>query len=389
MSTILVIGCGLMGPVIAKDLAEHKDITMVSGCDIDEKQLKICSKFVSNKKFESFKLDLTDYEVLVENMKGFDVVVNASAAQFSMNVLKAAMENSVNVVDLSGAYPLEGDLYNAVKKAGITVVPGCGVDPGLADILAGHSINFLDEIDTVYFACGGLPKNLDPPLNYKIVFGGKKMPIQPGKVPMIIEGKKVEVNRYDDVEPVNMKGFADMEAFYDGYSSSLLRLCIKKGVKTFKGKTIRYKGFVNKLKFLLDVGILNEEPVVYQGQNVIPLDFFHTVVYPQVKFDPEKGDRDVTILLVQVKGKKDDSDMCIIYEMVDFYDEEKKITSMARTTGYTAAIVARMLARGDISQKGIQWPVNIIKGELFQTLMNSLKRRGIKIKKNVLKSTEL
>jgi lysine 6-dehydrogenase len=305
MSTILVLGCGLMGPVIAKDCAESKDITMVSGCDISNKQLKICSKFVSNKKFESFKLDLTDYEALVEKMKGFDVVVNASAAQFSLNVLKAAMETGVNVVDLSGgAYPLEGDLYNTVRKAGVIAVPGCGVDPGLADILAGHCINLLDEVETVYFACGGLPKNLNPPLNYKIVFGGKKMPIRPGKVPMIVDRKKVDVNRYNDVEPVHIKGFEDMEAFYDGYPSSLLKICMEKGVKTFKGKTIRYAGFVEKLKFLLDVGILSEEPVVYQGQKIIPLEFFHTLVYPTVKFDPKAGDRDVTILLVKVKGTK-------------------------------------------------------------------------------------
>ncbi|KYK36363.1 MAG: hypothetical protein AYK19_01065 [Theionarchaea archaeon DG-70-1] len=387
---ILVCGCGLMGPAVAKDCAESTDVTTVVGCDIDEEQLRKCSQFVSSTKFEEVKLDLTDYRTLVKRMKGFDVVVNASAARFSLDILKAAMETGVNLVDLSGApYPLEGELYDKVKKARITVVPGCGVDPGLIDILAGHGMDVMDEVEEVYFACGGLPKEPKPPLNYKIVFGGRKMPIHPGKVPVILDGAKVEVKRYDDVEPVSVKGFEDMEAFYDGYPSSLLTLCIKKGVKTFKGKTIRYKGFVDKIKMFEDLGIISEEPIIYKGHKIVPLDFFHECVYPLVRFDPEAGDRDVTILLVKIKGKKDDSHVCVTYEMVDFYDEEKGITSMAKTTGYTAAIVARMLARGDILQKGIQWPVYVIKGKLFEELMKSLRERGIEVTENVLKTTKL
>ena len=380
-----MLGCGLMGPIVAKDCCETDGITHVVGCDIDGEQLQRCTEFVAHEKFESSKLDATDYAALVHKMRGVDVVVNASAAQISGNVVKAAIKNTVDVVDLtSGNYPLEGELYKKTKEAGITVIPGCGVDPGLADILAGRGIDSMDEVKEVYFACGGLPQNPQPPLNYKIVFGGKKMPIRPGKVPVIVDGSIVEVDRYSEVEPVKINGFEDMETFYDGYPSSLLKLCMEKGVQTFKGKTIRYKGFVDMIRLLLDVGILNEEPILYQGQKVVPLDFFLELVYPMVRFDPEK-DRDVTILLVKVKGKKDDSSMCVTYEMVDFYDEQKKITSMAKTTGYTAAIVAQMLSKGEISKKGIQWPVYIIKGDLFTELIDGLKKRGIKMTENVSK----
>lgn len=386
---ILVLGCGLMGPAAAKDCCESKDVTNVVGCDIDEGQLKKCSAFVSNKKFESSKLDLTDYSALVERMEGFDVVVNASAARFSLEVVKAAIKTGVNVVDLTSAYPLEGELYSKVETAGITVIPGCGVDPGLADILAAHAMDMLDEVEDVYFACGGLPQNPQPPLNYKIVFGGKKMPIRPGKVPVILDGNLVEVDRYDGVEPIHIEGFEDMEAFYDGYPSSLLKLCIKRGAKTFKGKTIRYKGFVSMLKILLGLGMLREEPIIHNKQEVTPIDFFHELIYPLVRFDAEAGDRDVTILLVTVRGKTNTSHLCVTYQMVDLYDEKEKVTSMARTTGYTAAVVARMLGRGDILQKGIQWPAYVIKGTLFNELMSSLRKKGIIVTENVLKAAEL
>jgi len=387
---ILVLGCGLMGPTVAKDCVESKDVAKVTGCDINEEQLKRCSQFVANKKFETSKLDITDHKALLKRMKDFDVVVNAAASRFSLNILKAATETGVNLVDLSGAhYPLEGELHVHVKKSNITVIPDCGVDPGLADILAGHGMGLVDEVEDVSSMCGGLPRHPVPPLNYKIVFGGKKMPIQPGKVPVILNGKKVEVNRYDDVEPVHIEGFEEMEAFYDEHSSSLLNFCMEKGVKTFQGKTIRYRGFIDTLRVLQSLGTLSEEPVVHHGQEIVPLNFFHELVYPAVRFDREAGDRDVTILLVRIVGKKGNSHMCITYEMVDFYDEEKGITSMARTTGYTAAIIARMLARGDINQKGIHWPVHIIKGKLFEEFMKSLKKRGIEVTEKILKRTEL
>jgi len=199
----------------------------------------------------------------------------------------------------------------------------------------------------------------------------------------------VEVDRYDDVEPIYIEDLDDMEAFYDGYPSSLLKLCAEKGVRTFKGKTIRYAGFVDKLMFLLDLGVIRNESVTYQGREVVPLDFFHELIYPLVRFDESEGDRDITVLLARVVGTKGDSEVCAEYEMVDYYDEEKGITSMAKTTGYTAAIVARMLARGDIEAKGIQWPVHVIKGSLFQELMSSLRERGVEVTESILRTTEL
>ena len=357
---------------------------------MDPAKVEAAPKLVGCENFDAEVLSVLDHGALVEKMRGYDVVVNSTAAKFSMNVLKAAMEAGVNIVDLAGGgYPHEGPLYDEVREAGITAIPGCGVDPGLIDVLAGQAIYGLDQVESVMFACGGLPRDPEPPLDYKIVFGGTRMPVRPGKVPMIDEGKLVELDRYSEVEPIYVEGLEPMEAFVDGYPSSLLKLCLEKGVRTFRGKTIRYSGFVDKITFLNDLGLIGEEPVEVDGAQVVPRDLFHKVVYPLVRFDPGEGDRDITVMLVHVEGSRDGEEVVWEYDMVDYYDEEKNVTSMARTTGYTAAIVARMLGRGAIKEKGIQWPVRVIKGGLFRELVGELRRRGVEITETVTVSREI
>lgn len=387
---ILILGMGLMGPTIAKDCIEQADVTQVTGCDVDEVKLSKAEVLVDNCNFDTFILDVTDHEKLVEKMKEYDVVINGTASRFSLNVLEAAIEAKRNLVDLAGGgYPLEGEVYDVTEKAGITAIPGCGVDPGLIDILSGQAIKSLDEVESVKFACGGLPKDPEPPLHYKIVFGGTRMPVRPGKVPMIVDGKNCLLDRYTEVEPICVEGLEPLEAFLDGYPSSLLRLCIEKGVKNFRGKTIRYSGFVDKVMFLNDLGLISEDEYEYNGVKIVPRELFHKIIYPLVKFDPEEGDRDLTVLMVRVKGFKDESETLINYDMVDFYDEENKLTSMSKTTGYTASIIARMLGRGQIQEKGIQWPVRIIHGKLFEELMRSLRKRGVEVRETVTYCKEI
>ena len=387
---VLVFGMGLMGPAVAKDCAEAPEVKKVTGCDVDKSKLNSAKKYVSSDKFDTASVDITDKGALVKKMRGYDVVINCTAARFSMGVLEAAAEAKVNVVDLAGGgYPQEGEIYGRVKEAGITAIPGCGVDPGLIDILSGQAMSMMDEVDDVMFACGGLPKDPKPPLDYKIVFGGTKMPVRPGKVPMIVDGKMVEVDRYSEVESLYVEGLEPMEAFVDGFASSLLKLSLERGAKNFRGKTVRYSGYVDKITFLNDLGLISEEPVDYEGTPVVPRELFHKVIYPLVRFDTEAGDRDLTVLLVRVEGRKGGLDLKVNYDMVDEFDEKTHTTSMAKTTGYTAAIVARMLGRGAIKERGIQWPVRVIRGPLFEELLRSLRERGVEVTETVTYTREV
>ena len=138
-----------------------------------------------------------------------------------------------------------------------------------------------------------------------------------------------------------------------------------------------------------DLGLLSEEPVDYEGHEVIPRELFHKIIYPLIKFDTDAGDRDLTVLIIKVEGVKDGNATTVSYYMVDFYDEENGITSMAKTTGYSAAIMARMLGRGAVKEKGIQWPVRVIHGDLIEELLSELRKRGVEITETVTISREV
>jgi len=103
----------------------------------------------------------------------------------------------------------------------------------------------------------------------------------------------------------------------------------------------------------------------------------------------EEDEKDITVLRVAVEGVKDDSEASYTFDMVDFYDEDKGITSMAKTTSYTAAIVARMLGRGDISDRGLVPPGRVVRGDLFRHLLEELADRGVNIQQFLTTSKEM
>jgi saccharopine dehydrogenase-like NADP-dependent oxidoreductase len=138
--------------------------------------------------------------------------------------------------------------------------------------------------------------------------------------------------------------------------------------------------------FLLDLGVISSKPITYQGREIVPVDLFHELIYPIIKFDEAAGDRDITVLQVSVSGKKGGIDIDVNYEMLDEYDEKAGVTSMAKTTGFTAAIIARILGSGAVKKKGIQWPVRVIRGELFEELLSSLRKRGVEITETITKT---
>lgn len=377
---IAVVGAGLMGPTIAMDCVENDEVEEVLLIDIDDVSLrKVTESLGLPSKLKTLVQDVTDRKSLVKSLEDYDVVCIALSRWLNIEAMWGAIEAAVNVVDLSG--PARKDwkeINNAAEKAAVVVIPGCGVEPGLTDMLAAYGMDMLDSVEAVNILCGGIPQDPKPPLDYKIVFGGSYLPLQPGMVKIIEDGEVREVKRYTLGEPVCFEGIdRTLECFYDRFPETLYEVEKFKSVRRCTNKTVRYLGYCEKVRFLDECGLLGREPIEFKGHKVVPFEAFSKIIYPKVRL--EEGEKDVTVLRVVVEGIKDGCETCHTFEMVDFYDDDQGVTSMARTTSFTAAIVARMLGRGDISKKGLVPPVKVIQGSLFRKLLKELSERDVQV----------
>jgi saccharopine dehydrogenase-like NADP-dependent oxidoreductase len=270
-------------------------------------------------------------------------------------------------------------LAGEAGDSGAIVVLGCGVEPGLTEILARHLAEKMDAVHELHIKCGGIPQNPQPPLGYKIVFGGKRMPLREKDSEIVRDGQIQLVPRYSGVEMVSFPGVGQCEAWHEGFKPWILDIPALKNIHLGTQKTVRWPGYAQRVITLKDLGLLSLEPVSVDGAPVVPKHLVDAALFPHVKF--ETNDRDITCLRVELIGQINGRRCRYKAEMVDRYDEKTGFTSMARTTAFTGAVVARLIAAGQVvaGAKQIVTPEKVIYGPVFDQLMRELDRVNIRI----------
>jgi len=380
---ILVLGSGLMGPAAAHNAMTDPDVTQVTLCDMNQQQLDAAHAKLKGmeggEKITTVALDLGDQAATTELMAGCDAVVAALPKVAIPLGIRAALAAGTPLVDLSWPPPEQvEEVKRHVEDEGGFVIPGCGVEPGLTEIMARHLAEKLDRIDELHIMCGGIPAKPAPPLGYKIVFGGRNLPLREGDAAICRDGALDTVPRYSGAHPVHFAGVGECEAWQEGFMPWLMELDVLKDLKLGTQMTVRWPGYAAKATVLRDLGMFSLEPIDVYGTQVAPKALLDALLYPHVRL--EEGEIDITCLSVEAIGEKDGHSCKYKIEMVDWYDEELGFTSMARTTAMTGAIVARMIARGDIKAKGFLTPEKVITGPLFDTLVDELAAVNIRFK---------
>jgi len=371
---VLVLGCGRMGSTIAMDMAQSDEVSEVVLGDFDEKKTKQLVTKLQSEKVSGQRVDVMDRQAAKEMMKNFDIVMSALPYTISVQASKAAIEAGVHLVDLSYEEQ-HWELDTPAKKAEVTLVPDCGVAPGLANILAGYGVSLMDEAEEIHIVCGGIPQKPVLPLGYRIVFSTQGLvDMYCEKSRIVRNGKMVEVDTLSGLEKVEFPKVGELEAFYTDGLSTLLRT-MKGKVRNMDEKTARWPGHAEKIEAFRDTGFFNTEPIEVDGVKIVPRKVAVSILDKALRLD---GEEDVTVLRVDVKGKKDGNSVEHAFVMVDFFDKQRRVTSMARTTGYTAAIVGRMVARGDIQERGVVPPEIALAGK-FKRFTSELAERGITI----------
>jgi lysine 6-dehydrogenase len=367
---IMVLGAGLVGGPMAADLAADPSFE-VTAVDVDA---EVLARLAKNRAVRAVRCDLTRPEDVRRLVAAYDLVLSAVPGFMGFRTLQAVIEAKKNVVDIA-FFPEDPFALDALARAnGVTALVDCGVAPGMSNVLTGFAQHRLDEVRSVLIYVGGLPLIREWPYDYKAVFSPVDVIeeyIRPARY--VQNGVLVVRPALSDAELLNFPGLGTLEAFN---TDGLRTLIGTIAAPDMKEKTLRYPGHIEKMAVLRETGFFSQEEIEVGGVNVRPLDVTAKLLFPKWKLGP--ADRDITVMKIVVEGKKDGRGRRFTYNLLDRFDEATGIHSMARTTGYTAAVAARMLARGLYAEKGIGAPEFLgRRPECVEFLLAGLKERGI------------
>lgn len=372
---IIVLGAGLIGRAMALDLASEKGFA-VSAADREEARLKD----LAGRGIKTVQADLSQAQNLREIISEQDLVLNALPGWLGFQTLRTCLEAGKNVVDIAFFPEDPFELDALAREKGVTAVVDAGVAPGLSNLLAAHGLNHLDRGQALRIYVGGLPSLRQWPFEYKAVFSPLDVIEEYVRPARLKEGGRLVVRpALSDPEFLELDELGTLEAFNTDGLRTLLKTL---NLSDMKEKTLRYPGHREKMLMLREAGFFDSRPVEFGGQQVRPVDFTARILFSRLQLQP--GEEDLTVLRVVVEGEKHGRPLCLIFELFDRFDRSSGIHSMARTTGYTATMLARALARGLIRRKGIIAPEMLgFEPEVFSFVRGGLEKRGIIIKETI------
>ena len=375
---MLVLGAGLQGCACAYDLLQNPAVSQVTLADLRPEKLP---KFLGgdwNGRLRTIRLDVSDSAAVRTAFRGQAAVMSAIPYYYNGPMAKAAVEGGCHFSDLGGNTEIvleQKKLHQQAEAKGISVIPDCGLAPGMVNILAAEGIRRLEQAEKVKIFVGGLPQSPEPPLNYQIVYsleGALDYYTTPSWV--LRGGKPVQVEALSEVESVEFPPpVGTLEAFHTGGGISTLPFAYQGKIDVMEYKTLRYPGHAAVVRPIRELGLLANDPIDVKGNQVVPRDVFIAAVSPKLS---KPNGRDLVALQVQVTGKNDGQSRKVTFRLIDYYDVKHGISAMMRTTGYSLSITGQMQVDGRVVAKGVRTPDEAIP---FSEYVKELARRGVKI----------
>jgi saccharopine dehydrogenase-like NADP-dependent oxidoreductase len=377
---ILVVGCGNIGSVAAKDLARSLPSADIVVADKNEERAKNVAENIGTDNVSHVRLDIENHQELLSTLKDFTLVLGFLPGGFGYRLVKACIDARRDVVDVSFMGENLLKLAQEAAEAGVTIVPDCGLAPGISNLLVGHAAEGLDQVKAVHIFVGGLPEKPLPPLGYVVTWSPESLIDEyTRKAKIITKGRKTEVEALSGLETIKFPSFGKVEAFYtDGLRTLLHTIHV---TEEMWEKTLRYPGHAEKIKVLKDLGFFDTTQVDVEGTSMSPRKLTATLLEQKLH---KPSVKDVVALKVEVSGIKNRKQTTYLYHLLDFYDEKQKITAMARTTAYTASIAAQLILEKAIKNSGLV-PVEKIGAdpETFKKIIGQLQKRLVKVTEEI------
>lgn len=383
MKKVMVLGCGMQAYGAALDVITFGNPEEVILADAFPEMIQKLRSFLEThtrpRKLTECVLDAGDIAATARAARGCDLLLNTAPYKYALDITRAAIEARVPMVDLGGDTDMvlkQLELSNEAKAAGITIIPDCGMGPGMTNITVGHAMEVLDAADTIITRDGGIPLNPRPPLFYHLVFAIETLTNEyTGMTTQMRDGKLIEIAPMTEIEQCDLPVVGKVEATHGMGMLSTLPWTYQGRLKNLENKFVRYPGHLTFLKTLRETGFFSRDEIQTERGPFQPRAMTKAVMEKFLM--PKGGEKDVSFIQTISEGVKDGKKVKIEHWICDYSDEKTGLTSMQRTTGFTASIVGQMIVSGAFTEKGVLPPELGVPKEAF---FREIQRRGFEFR---------
>lgn len=380
-----ILGAGRQGTAAAYDLVRWGQARKVILADQDLQIAKSAAlrvnRMLGGAFVEPVQVDVTQSADVERVLTGAEACLSAVPYFFNLEITQAALRCGVSLCDLGGNTDIarqQHDFDEQARTVGISLIPNCGQVPGMGTSLCVYAIEMLDEPVDVYMWDGGLPQEPRPPFHYLLTFNIAGLTNEYAEPPIFLrDGKVTQIEPMTELELVEFPApIGTLEAFATAGGLDSMPWTYAGKLRTLQNLTLRYPGHYRQLRAYYDLGLWDQAPIQVGEVEVVPRDVFHALFEPKVTFP---CDKDLVIVRVKAFGKKDGRRAEALIELIDYFDNETGFTAMERGTGWSAAVVMAMMARGQ-TPRGAGGVEKMVPARPF---VDELRRRGFKITERV------
>jgi lysine 6-dehydrogenase len=351
--TYTILGAGRQGAAAAYDLARFGEAGRIILADANpvqaQKAAKRLNQLIGKPLVEALELDVNDPAGLRQALGPADVALSAVPYYFNLEITRAAIETQTSLCDLGGNTDMvltQLALDEEARQAGISLVPDCGMGPGMVNTLGAYVIELLDEARDIYIYDAGLPQKPIPPWNYELTFHINGLTNEmDGEAVFIREGKIARVPTLSEPERIEFPGLGILEADVTSGGTSTAPWTYEGRLQTYENKVLRYPGHFEWLRAFKTLGLFSEQAITVNGQNIIPRQVYHALLEPRLYYPRP---RDIGVMRAIGKGTKDGRPAQVRVDLWDYYDEAAGFTAMERLTGFHCAIMMGFQARREV-----------------------------------------
>jgi len=383
--TYAVLGAGRQGTAAAYDMARWGDARRVILADYElevaQQAAARVNALLGRSVAEPVRVDVTDMDAVERVLIGVDAFLSAVPYYFNLAITEVALRVGASMCDLGGHTGIARQQHGfdaQAQAAGVSIIPNCGQVPGLGTTLMVYAIELLDEAVDVFMWDGGIPQNPRPPFNYLLTFHIAGLTNEYAEPAIFLRDWRVtEVEPMTELETVEFpQPIGTLEAFVAGGGTDTLPWTYEGRLRTLQNLTLRHPGHFAQLRAFYDLGLWDLKPIQVGDAEIVPRDLFHALFEPRVTF-PE--DKDLVIVRVKALGKQDGQKAEAQVEVIDYADEQTGFTAMERATGWSAAVVAEMMARGE-TPRGAGGVESMVPAGPF---VEQLRRHGLNVTQRV------